>query len=69
VVCLPQVLHLLLHRIRRVPDDATLLEFCQVDEMLVDIGDDLTDYEDDVAANSFNVYRGKHGPVKNLGHG
>ncbi len=25
--------------------------------MLVDIGDDLVDYEDDVAANSFNIYR------------
>lgn len=30
----------------------------QVDEMLVDIGDDLTDYEDDVYVNSFNIYRG-----------
>jgi hypothetical protein len=42
-----------------VPDNTTLLQFCRVDELLVDIGDDLTDYEDDVAANSFNVYRGE----------
>ena len=30
----------------------------QVDERLVDIGDELTDYEDDVEHNSFNIFRG-----------
>lgn len=47
------------------PDDstnsgssATLLEFMRLDELLIDIGDDLTDYEDDVVANSFNIFRG-----------
>ena len=30
---------------------------CAQTELLVELGDDLADYEDDVAANSFNVYR------------
>lgn len=40
-----QVLHLLLWQLigREPPPD--LLQFLRVDEMLVDIGDDLTDYE------------------------
>jgi hypothetical protein len=47
--------------IRPAPDDsssAALLEFMRLDEFLIDIGDDLTDYEDDVVANSFNIFRG-----------
>eukprot|EP00879_Flechtneria_rotunda_P031831 GHRR01034836.1.p1 GENE.GHRR01034836.1~~GHRR01034836.1.p1 ORF type:complete len:130 (+),score=55.92 GHRR01034836.1:102-491(+) len=51
-------MHLLLHALLNKPHDETLLEFMRVDEMLVDIGDDLTDYEDDVMVNSFNIYRG-----------
>ena len=42
-----QVLHLLLCQLRQpgsVPDEG-LMEFLFVDEHLVDIGDDLTDYE------------------------
>ncbi|KAK2080484.1 hypothetical protein QBZ16_000337 [Prototheca wickerhamii] len=35
-----------------------LLDFLRLDEWLVDIGDDLLDYEEDVLKNSFNVYRG-----------
>lgn len=53
-----QVLHLLLHELLHKPLDEMLLSFMRVDEMLIDIGDDLTDYEDDVMANSFNIYRG-----------
>eukprot|EP00775_Hariotina_reticulata_P003202 gene3202-3479_t len=53
-----RVLHLLLHELLNQPYNELLLQFMRVDEMLVDIGDDLTDYEDDVMANSFNVYRG-----------
>lgn len=80
-----QVLNLLLHKLTRRPYDTTLLDFLFVDEHLVDIGDDLVDYEvrhmvctlamlfgmftnvqllsacalqDDVMANSFNIYRG-----------
>uniref|UniRef100_A0A383VVX6 Uncharacterized protein n=1 Tax=Tetradesmus obliquus TaxID=3088 RepID=A0A383VVX6_TETOB len=53
-----RVLHLLLHGLLRKPLDEALLAFMRLDEMLIDIGDDLTDYEDDVMANSFNIYRG-----------
>ena len=41
------------------PPDDLLLQFLRLDELLVDIGDDLTDYEDDVVNNSFNIYRGR----------
>ena len=40
-----QVLNLLLHKLTRRPYDTTLLDFLFVDEHLVDIGDDLVDYE------------------------
>ncbi len=81
-----QVLNLLLYKLTRRPYDDMLLGFLFVDEHLVDIGDDLVDYEarrhvvsddavlfhavtsiklqnvcslqDDVIANSFNIYRG-----------
>jgi hypothetical protein len=56
-----QVLHLLLHGLLCKPLDEALLAFMRLDEMLIDIGDDLTDYEDDVMANSFNIYRGGDG--------
>jgi hypothetical protein len=51
------VLHLLLQSLMGAPADARLDAFTRVDEMLIDIGDDLTDYEDDVMVNSFNIYR------------
>ena len=40
-----QVLNLLLYNLRREPPDYQLLEFLRTDEHLVDIGDDLVDYE------------------------
>lgn len=49
---------MLLLALLKQPPDQVLLEFMRVDEMLIDIGDDLTDYEDDVVANSFNIFRG-----------
>lgn len=59
------LLELLKQQPAPAPDDstssgssATLLEFMRLDEFLIDIGDDLTDYEDDVVANSFNIFRG-----------
>lgn len=52
-----RVLNLLLHKLAGTPYDHAVLAFLRVDEMLVDIGDDLVDYEDDVCANSFNIYR------------
>lgn len=42
------MLNLLLYALRRAPPDPALLEFLAVDEHLVDIGDDLVDYEGDV---------------------
>lgn len=45
--------------VQYLPDNDFLLTWLtQIDERLVDIGDDLTDYEDDVEKNSFNIYRG-----------
>mmetsp|Transcript_38066 Transcript_38066/g.84775 ORF Transcript_38066/g.84775 Transcript_38066/m.84775 type:complete len:281 (+) Transcript_38066:50-892(+) len=52
-----RLLHLVLHRLLQRPYHEALLSFLHVDELLVDIGDDLTDYEDDVEANSFNILR------------
>lgn len=52
-----RVLNLLLYKLTRRPYDDILLCFLFLDEHLVDIGDDLVDYEDDVIANSFNIYR------------
>lgn len=40
-----QVLHLLLHKLIQKPYNQLLLDFLFVDEHLVDIGDDLVDYE------------------------
>jgi hypothetical protein len=51
-------MHLLLLELLKQPPDQVLFEFMRVDEMLIDIGDDLTDYEDYVVANSFNIFRG-----------
>ncbi|KAG2490904.1 hypothetical protein HYH03_010817 [Edaphochlamys debaryana] len=52
-----RVLCLLLFRLSGRPYDESLLAFLRVDEMLVDMSDDLCDYEDDVLANSFNIFR------------
>ena len=40
-----RLLHLLLHKLAGRPYDGALLAFMAADERLVDIGDDLTDYE------------------------
>ncbi|CAL5221125.1 g3261 [Coccomyxa viridis] len=53
-----RVLNLLLYKLSGEEPDAGLLDFLRADEHLVDIGDDLVDYEEDVLENSFNVYRG-----------
>lgn len=42
---LAQVLNLLLYQLRDAPVDEQLMQFLAVDEHLVDIGDDLVDYE------------------------
>ena len=40
-----QVLNLLLYNLRGVEPDPKLIDFLRADEHLVDIGDDLVDYE------------------------
>ena len=40
-----QVLNLLMYRLTSMPYNELLLDFLFVDEHLVDIGDDLVDYE------------------------
>ena len=52
-----RVLHAVLHSVLGKAEDAVLFSYCAIDERLVDIGDDLTDYEDDVHANTFNLWR------------
>ena len=52
-----RVLHILLHKILRKPSCSTLLEVCRVDEILLDIHDDLVDYEGDVRDGTFNILR------------
>ena len=44
-----QVLNFVVYALRGQRPNPLLLEFLRVDEHLVDIGDDLVDYEDDVA--------------------
>ena len=52
------MLNLLLFGLRKELPQPELLAFLRVDEHLVDIGDDLVDYEEDVLENCFNIYRG-----------
>lgn len=52
-----RVLNLVLFALRDADPSQQLMEFLRVDEMLLDIGDDLVDYEDDVLGNCFNIYR------------
>ncbi|GAB4820398.1 hypothetical protein N2152v2_007444 [Parachlorella kessleri] len=65
-----RLLNLVLYALRCQPPDPLLLEFLRVDEHLVDIGDDLVDYEGDVVKNSFNIFRayvhlyGRAAPLK-----
>jgi hypothetical protein len=51
------VLLALLGKDAAADDVRALLQFLVLDERLVDIGDDFTDYEDDVEVNSFNIQR------------
>jgi len=60
-----RVLNLLLYAMRHTEPDPGHMRFLAASELLVEIGDDLTDYDDDVMSNSFNVYRcflAMHGP-------
>ncbi|XP_058179566.1 uncharacterized protein LOC131298228 isoform X2 [Rhododendron vialii] len=52
-----RVLNLLLYQLRSVKVDEVHMEFLSVSEFLVELSDDLFDYEDDVLENNFNVLR------------
>ncbi|KAF7134467.1 hypothetical protein RHSIM_Rhsim08G0012600 [Rhododendron simsii] len=52
-----RVLNLLLYELRSVKVDEVHMEFLSVSEFLVELSDDLFDYEDDVLENNFNVLR------------
>ncbi|XP_042971444.1 uncharacterized protein LOC122303642 isoform X2 [Carya illinoinensis] len=52
-----RVLNLLLYQLRGEKVNDLHMEFLSVSEFLVEVSDDLFDYEDDVIANSFNVLR------------
>ncbi|CAH8281991.1 unnamed protein product [Eruca vesicaria subsp. sativa] len=60
-----RVLNLLLYKLRGVEVNELHMEFLSVSEFLVEVADDLFDYEEDVIENSFNVLRmfvGMFGP-------
>ncbi|CAL9771490.1 unnamed protein product [Musa acuminata subsp. burmannicoides] len=52
-----RVLNLLLYQLRGQQVNELHMEFLSVSEFLVEIADDLYDYEDDVVENSFNILR------------
>ncbi|XP_073033500.1 uncharacterized protein [Primulina eburnea] len=52
-----RVLNLLLYQLRVAMVNEAHMEFLSVSELLVEISDDLFDYEDDVAENHFNILR------------
>ncbi|KAI3434195.1 uncharacterized protein J3R85_006646 [Psidium guajava] len=52
-----RVLNLLLYELRGEKVNVLHMEFLSISEYLVEISDDLFDYEDDVLENSFNILR------------
>eukprot|EP00271_Cylindrocystis_brebissonii_P003231 TRINITY_DN1399_c0_g2_i1.p1 TRINITY_DN1399_c0_g2~~TRINITY_DN1399_c0_g2_i1.p1 ORF type:complete len:559 (+),score=85.32 TRINITY_DN1399_c0_g2_i1:370-2046(+) len=52
-----RVLNLILYQLRGQDVNEEHFEFLALSELLVEIGDDLFDYEEDVLANTFNVLR------------
>ncbi|KAK9162737.1 hypothetical protein Syun_003639 [Stephania yunnanensis] len=52
-----RVLNLLVYQLMREEVNEVHMEFLSVSEFLVEISDDLFDYEDDVLNNSFNILR------------
>ncbi|XP_020575523.1 uncharacterized protein LOC110021383 isoform X8 [Phalaenopsis equestris] len=62
-----RVLNLLLYQLRGQPVNELHMEFLSVSEFLVEVSDDLYDYEEDVIDNTFNILRmfvGIYGPSK-----
>ncbi|KAL2332754.1 hypothetical protein Fmac_013967 [Flemingia macrophylla] len=52
-----RVLNLLLYQLRGAKVEELHMEFLSISEFLVEVSDDLYDYEDDVLENSFNILR------------
>nr|XP_023889827.1 uncharacterized protein LOC112001892 [Quercus suber] len=52
-----RIINLLLYQLRGEKVNDLHMEFLSVAEFLVEVSDDLIDYEDDVLKNSFNVLR------------
>jgi hypothetical protein len=52
-----RVLNLLLYKLRGEEVNELHMDFLSVSEFLVEVADDLFDYEDDVVENNFNVLR------------
>ncbi|XP_021632997.1 uncharacterized protein LOC110630016 isoform X2 [Manihot esculenta] len=52
-----RVLNLLLYRLRGEKVNDLHMEFLSISEFLVEVSDDLFDYEDDVLENNFNILR------------
>ncbi|KAF7839931.1 EPIDERMAL PATTERNING FACTOR-like protein 1 isoform F [Senna tora] len=52
-----RVMNLLLYKLREEKVEELHMEFLSVSEFLVEIADDLYDYEDDVLENNFNILR------------
>merc|ERR550539_783096 len=50
-------MNLVLYRIRKSDYNEKHLSFLRAHELIIEIGDDLYDYEDDVMKQSFNVWR------------
>ncbi|KAL0909277.1 hypothetical protein M5K25_020129 [Dendrobium thyrsiflorum] len=62
-----RVLNLLLYQLRGQPVNELHMEFLSVSEFLVEVSDDLYDYEEDVIDDTFNILRmfvGIYGPSK-----
>jgi len=52
-----RLMNLILYKLRKSDYNEKHLSFLRAHELLIEIGDDLFDYEDDVIKQSFNVYR------------
>ncbi|KAM7262163.1 hypothetical protein ACFE04_021240 [Oxalis oulophora] len=52
-----RILNLLMYQLRKEKVNDLHMEFLSISEFLVEVSDDLFDYEDDVAENNFNILR------------
>lgn len=62
-----RLLHTILHKLLGKPLSPTLMAACRCDEVLLDVHDDLVDYEDDIHGGTFNILRAYshlYGPEK-----